>query len=161
MPRPPMDAADFYRTADAQLSQGDILDRVPHIFLKEQPRPLRKVSLTGNRVAYEPDELPEGALPQTSGEGNLVPAVCQVSRAILLTFDCEIDKDKNHRTVALIRPLPAHMPANDLATIRANQRYAFFYLPADGDRLPESYVDFRRICTIAPAWLTRRTVSHR
>lgn len=55
--------------------------------------------------------------------------------------------------VALVRPLPASMPAQDLATIRENRRYAFFYLSAGGERLLESYVDFRRICTVAPTWV--------
>ncbi len=71
---------------------------------------------------------------------------------MLLTYACEIDKDRKHRTVALVRPLPASMPPQDLATIRENRRFAFFYLPAGGDLLPESYVDFRRICTISPQW---------
>jgi hypothetical protein len=30
-----MDAASFYRAPDAQLCQGDILERVPHLFLKD------------------------------------------------------------------------------------------------------------------------------
>lgn len=69
---------------------------------------------------------------------------------MLLTHDCEIDKDKKHRAVALIRPLPANMPVQDRATIQENRRFAFFHLPSEGDLLPESYVDFRRNCTVSP-----------
>jgi hypothetical protein len=152
-----MDAASFYRAADAQLCQGDILERVPHLLLKDQPRPLRKATLPGKRSGYELEELPEGALPTTPEEGALVPAVCHVSRAMLLTHDCEIDKDKKHRIVALIRPLPADMPAQERDTIQQNRRFPFFYLPIGGDRLPESYVDFRRICTVAPQWVDTAT----
>lgn len=152
-----MDAASFYRPVDPQLCQGDILERVPHLFLKEQPRPLRKTTLPGNRIVYEPEELADRALPTTPEEGVLVPAACHVTRAMLLTYDCEIDKDKKHRTVALVRPLPATMPAQERATIEQNRRFPFFYLPAAGDQLPESYVDFRRLCTIAPPWVDSAT----
>src|SRR5262245_19762966 len=120
-----MDATSFYRTADAQLCQGDILERVPHILLKDQPRPLRKTTFSKNRIGYELEELAEGTLPTTPDEGALVPAVCQVTRAMLLTHDCEIDKDKKHRMVALVRPLPSSMSEQDRATIRENRRFPF------------------------------------
>jgi hypothetical protein len=152
-----MDATLFYRPVDPQLCQGDILERVPQLFLKEQPRPLRKTTLPGNRVGYELEGLAEEALPITPEEGILVPAVCQVTRAMLLTHNCEIDKDKKHRTVAMIRPLPENMPNKDREIIRANKRFPFFYLPAGGDQLPESYVDFRRLCTVSPQWVDAAT----
>jgi hypothetical protein len=148
-----MEAASFYRAVDPQLCQGDILERAPHVYLKDQPRPLRKTTLPGNRVVYELEELAAKALPATPDEGLQVPAVCQVTRAMLLTYDCEIDKDRKHRTLALIRPLPSAMPEQDRSTIRGNKKYAFFYLPPGGDQLPESYVDFRRICTVSPQWV--------
>src|SRR5260370_36649877 len=101
-----MDAASLYRPVDAQLCQGDIFERVPHVILKEQPRPLRKATLSKKRMGYEVEELPDGALPTTPGEGTLGPATCQVSRAMLLTHGREIDKDKKHRLAALIRHMP-------------------------------------------------------
>jgi hypothetical protein len=82
--------------------------------------------------------LAEGALPTTPEEGALVGATCQVTRAMLLTYDCEIDKDTKHRTVDLIRPVPTNMPVPDRTTIQQNKRFSFFYLPAGGDPLPES-----------------------
>src|SRR5262245_20987553 len=115
-----MDAASFYRPIDAELCQGDILERVPHVLLKEQPRPLRKTTLPGKRIVYEMEELVEGALPSTPESGVLVPVTCQVTRAMLLTHDCEVDKDRKHRTVALIRPLLESMPAEDRTTIQNN-----------------------------------------
>lgn len=145
-----MDALSFYRTADLKLCQGDILDRVPHLLLKDRPRPLRRSSLSGNRSGYELEELAQGALLTTPEEGVLVPATCHVTRAMLLTHDCEIDKDSKHRTIVLIRPLSASMPAPDRTIIQQNRRFPFFYLPSGGDRLPESYVDFRRVCTVSP-----------
>ena len=71
---------------------------------------------------------------------------------MLLTDNCEIDKDRKHRAVALIRPLVANMAAEERATIQENRRFALFYLPLGGEQLPESHVDFRRICMIAPRW---------
>jgi hypothetical protein len=43
-----MDAPSFYRAVDARLCQGDILERVPHIFLKGRARdeqPCRRLPL--------------------------------------------------------------------------------------------------------------------
>jgi hypothetical protein len=148
-----MDAASFYRPVDPELCQGDVFERIPHLLLKEQPRPLRKTTFQGNKTAYEMEELEENMLPSTPEGGALVPATCQVTRAMLLTYNCEIDKDKKHRAVALVRPLPPTMPAQDRATIQGNQRFPFFHLPAGGPQLPESYVDFRRICTVSPQWV--------
>ncbi len=95
-----MHANSFYRPSEAQLCQGDIFERVPQIILKEQPRLLSKVTLSKKRLGYEVEELSEGALP-TTGEGGLVPATCQVTRAMLLTHGCEIDKDKKHKNIVL------------------------------------------------------------
>jgi len=152
-----MNAASVYRAVDAQLCQGDILERVPHVILKEQPRPLRKATLSKKRIGYEVDELPEGVLPTTPGEGSLVPATCQVTRAMLLTHGCEIDKDKKHRLVALIRPLPREWDEENRKVVKEGRDFSFFYLPPGEGPLAESYVDFRRICTLAPLWVDSMT----
>lgn len=108
-----MDAASFYRAPDPEMCQGDILERAPHVFVKEQPLPLLKTTLPGNRIVYEMENLAPGQLPSTPDQGKLVGATCQVTRAMLLTHGCEIDKDKKHRAVALVRPLSPRMP-NDV-----------------------------------------------
>jgi hypothetical protein len=148
-----MDATSLYRAVDAQLCQGNILERVPHVILKEQPCPLRKATLSKKRMGYEVDELPEGTLPTTPGEGTLVPATCQVTRAMLLTHGCEIDKDKKHRLVALIRPMPKEWDEEPRKIVQEGRDFSFFYLPPQEKQLVESYVDFRRICTVAPLWV--------
>jgi hypothetical protein len=149
-----MDAASFYREVDPKLCQGDVFESIPHLLLKDQPQPLRSTTLPGKKPGYQVEQLPEGALPP-AGKEVVVAASCVVARAILLTYDCEIDKPKSLRTVALVRPLDPGMPSADREKIVANQRLAFFYLPAWEGKLPECYVDFRRICTIAPEWLDR------
>jgi hypothetical protein len=148
-----MDAISLYRPVDAQLCQGDIFERVPHVILKEQPLPLRKATLSKKRTGYEAEELAEGTLPATPAEGALVPATCQVTRAMLLTHGCEIDKDKKHRLIALIRPMPKEWNEENRKIVKEGRDYSFFYLPPGDGKLVESYVDFRRICTVAPIWV--------
>jgi len=111
-----MDAAPFYRAVDPQFCQGDILERVPHLYLKDQPRPPRKTTLAKNRVVYDLEELGEGALPSTPEEGVWVPATCQVTRAMLLTHGCEIDKDLRNALSILHRhshPRKRREPGNE------------------------------------------------
>jgi hypothetical protein len=152
-----MDAASFYRAVDPQLCQGDILERVPHVHVKDQPRPLRATTLPGKKAGYQVDDVAPGELPQTPSEGVLVAASCQVTRAMLLSHGCEIDKDKKHRLIVLIRPVPANMPEQDRTVIREARNYSYFYLPAGEGPLTESYVDFRRIGTVAPQWVDSAT----
>ena len=46
-----MNAASCYRPVDLQLCQGDILERVPQLYLKDFPGPIRETTGTGNRIA--------------------------------------------------------------------------------------------------------------
>jgi hypothetical protein len=58
-----------------------------------------------------------------------VPATCQVARAMLLTHGCEIDKDKKHRLVALIRPMPQEWDEENRKIVKEGRDFSFFYLP--------------------------------
>jgi hypothetical protein len=148
-----MDPTSFYRAVDAKLCQGDILERVPHVFLKDQPRPLRPITLPGKKSGFQIDDLPPGELPTTDNNGISVATTCHVTRALLLTYDCEIDNDKKHRLVALIRPLPKDWDQESRTILRDGRNYSYFYLPPGDGPLAESYVDFRRICTLSPLWV--------
>ncbi len=144
----------FYRDVGNDYCQGDLIDDVPSIHLKVEPSltALRKGTVKGNRQIWDilsSNPQPTGPKPDFK-MGEVVPAFCQISRAILLTRDCEIDKDPNHRLVALVRPLARIAPA-DRDIVRENRNFSYFYLPADEDRgLIEAYVDFRRITCVAP-----------
>ena len=81
-----MNAASCYRPVDLQLCQGDILERVPQLYLKDFPGPIRKTTGTGNRIVYELEELAPGVQATTPEEGILVPVHCHVTRAMLLQF---------------------------------------------------------------------------
>ena len=95
-----MNAASCYRPVDLQLCQGDILERVPQLYLKDFPGPIRKTTGTGSRIVYELEELAPGAQATAPEEGILVPAHCQITRAMLLTYDCEIDKGRRPEPIA-------------------------------------------------------------
>jgi hypothetical protein len=143
-----MDASPFYRPVDSRLCQGDILERVPNVYVKNQPVALKRITLSGGRAGYEIDESQE-----PSKEDALIPALCHISRGILLTHGCEIDKDAKHRLIALVRPVRPEWEAEQLAIVRENRNYSYFYLPASEGKLSESYVDLRRICTVSPHWV--------
>jgi hypothetical protein len=150
-----MDAAAFYRDVEEQFCQGDIFDAAPHAFLKERPKGPHPISLASRKAGHLVDALSGESLPEAGAEVP-VPAPTLVERAILLSHGWEIDKDKKHRIIALVRPMASLTKEEERETIRKNGRRACFYLPAHGDRLPEGYIDFRRISPVCPEWLEKR-----
>jgi hypothetical protein len=58
---------------------------------------------------------------------------------MVLSYDCEVDKDPKHRMVALIRPLRG-VPSEGQEIIRAHDNFSACYLPAYGEIMSESYV---------------------
>jgi hypothetical protein len=143
MPDPP-----FYRPLTDELCQGDIFERVPLAYLKDEPLIIRKATLPGKREGYEVASPFSLTTSQPKGP-ILVPASCDCTRALLLTFDCEIDKPSTKvLTFALIRPLDPTMPEADQTKIRGNRKFAFFFLPAAEGTAPAGYVDFRRLGTV-------------
>ena len=145
-----MDADPFYRQVKEQLCQGDVLERVPLPHLKEMPCPLKKTMLRGHREGFELGEPLSLATLPTPNSGLLVPALCDYTRALVLTYDCEIDKpDAKYLTVALVRPLDSRMPDEQKALIRGGQVFASFHLPSLAAIGGESYVDFRRLACLS------------
>jgi hypothetical protein len=143
MPDPP-----FYCPLTGELCQGDIFERVPLAYINDDPPLLKRATLPGKREGYEVVSPLSQATSPPSGP-LLVPARCDYTRALLLTFDCEIDKPTAKvLTLALIRPLDPRMPDADQAKIRENRKFAFFFLPPVEDTAPGSYVDFRRLATV-------------
>jgi hypothetical protein len=140
-----MDVPSFYRSLSAELFQGDIFERLPLVYLKESPRSLKKTTIPGNRDGFEVGEL----VSASASAPWLVPAPCDNTRAMLLTYDCEIDKASTKLlTVALVRPLDPGMADGDKAALRDNRKFAFFHLQSWGPDAPESYVDFRRLSSL-------------
>ena len=112
----PTPEQDFYRTPDDRLCQGDILRSVPQIHLKRLPlqfiRPFtstRGIAYTAHAVVGWEGGDPEAnrQQPQTrfNPSGDDLVSFGQIAQGIVLSHDCEIDKEENHRQVALIRPM--------------------------------------------------------
>jgi len=141
--------AQFYRTPDSQLCQGDILCDIPHLHLKPPLQALRNTT-TRQGQAFLPEPY-EPKTPQERRQGSLVATSCQLGLGMLLTYDCEIDNDRKHRMVALIRPLDRQIPPDQQEIIRDNRNFNFLYLPAYLDKMDESYVDLRRVSCLDPA----------
>lgn len=145
----------FYRTLDPQVSQGDIVDAVPHLYLKTSVTVLRRATAPGGRSLFEAFPVaelvtpPPGGFKFEKGEPEQISSTCHLARGIILSHSCEIDKDSKHRLIALVRPLQP-IPAENQEIIRRNQDFSYFHLPACPGAFDESYVDFRRISSIHP-----------
>ncbi len=152
----------FYRVPDEEVSQGDVVMDVPHLYLKQPPiTVLRSTTGSGRRPLFEPfplqsssassgqasDVSPPGGFKFARGEPEQVVATCFLAKGIILTHGCEIDKDPKHRIVALLRPLRT-VPQEHHDIVRSNQDFSSLYLPEYPGILEESYVDFRRISTV-------------
>lgn len=146
-----MTVSDFYQDPEQVASQGDIFETVPHLFLKERPKQI-ELKMANRPAGRLVDELGGEALPKCGSEV-FVPAPTKVGYAVLLTHGCEVDKDKNHRVIALVRQFDG-LNQDEQDNIRGNGKYACFHLPALTGKLPESYVDFRRISTVGLGWLS-------
>lgn len=142
-----MDHASYYLPNVEPLCQGDVFDRVPLAYVLEAPRSLTQATVAGGREGFAlGDLLSEG--PPRRGGPPVVPACCDYARAVMLTYDCEIDKPSAKvLTLTLVRPLDPSTPEAGKALIREGRKLAYFYLPA-GSGMVEAYVDFRRVGAI-------------
>jgi hypothetical protein len=98
---------------------------------------------------YELESPPPGGFKFETGEPDQIVSSCHLATGIILTHDCEIDKDSKHRTIILVRQF-GQMRENDAQIIREHKNRRFFYLPRWGNALEESYVDFRRVSCVDP-----------
>jgi hypothetical protein len=135
-------AVEFGLPAD-ELSQGDLFAAVPAVYVKSLAHMVR---LDESRY-----ELRSTAPIQLNLEReHQANAVAVRAYAIVLSHDCEIDKNPRRASVqlAVVRPL-AGVPDEHRDGFRANSRHRAFYLgaPEELDRL-EHYADLRLITTI-------------
>jgi hypothetical protein len=153
------------------LSQGDVWDNVPQLQRIRPPlQVLRRATLSKGREGYEAHPFPGGTghpdtpAPQAASgptfnfkAGEPIPVSCQVARALVLTYDCDLDNDPDHCLVALVRSFAGLSEANR-ELIRGNRNFSYYHLPADeAAGLEEAYADFRRISTLHPEALTLAT----
>jgi hypothetical protein len=120
-------------------------------------RVLRTFEGKGGRVTvslHTRDNPPTGGFNWETKER--VEAEGQLSLALVLTHDCEIENEdrRSHRLVALVRPLEV-LNDNDQAVVVEGRHFGRLYLPSWSDAgLPESYADLRRITTLREDALT-------
>lgn len=117
---------------DAKLSQGDILDDCPIVFLEEG-------TISGN-----PPE---------------VSSACQ--RVIVLTQACDLAQSKASRVLVAVVHNPQQLVNRGILKsqfvrdqIRLHRVYGWYFLPA-GSGMPESLIDLRDLHTIPRSWLER------
>jgi hypothetical protein len=133
-----------------ELSQGDLVALVPSNYVHDLDY---LVKIDANPVRFQvratrPEHMHDDQMHQANARG--VRAA-----GIVLTHDCEIDKDDRERAsilVGLVRPL-AGIREVDRDGIRQNTRHRAFYLPANTHVGQESYVDLRRITSVRRAAL--------
>lgn len=143
----------FYRDVDPQWCQGDLIREIPSLHLRPPLELLRKQVVAKGREIWAPHRYPgvEATPPLDLKTGEHASVFCQVSHGILLTHGCEIDKDKKHRLVAIIRPMASLENEADKEKVRTSRTFRFFHLPEDEGRgIPESYADFRRVTVVHP-----------
>jgi hypothetical protein len=130
-----------------ELSQGDIFRAVPSLLVDQRPLVVvrRRDRLTALLHTEGGDAPPGGFTWQ--GHGETVVARASLALAMLMTHDCELDKDEHFRTFALIRGWET-LPFETQLNILAGRRLRFFHLAPQLPDLPESYVDFRRLTTV-------------
>lgn len=119
------------------------------------PRLLGSSTGPGGIQRYDLTDVP-GTPPDETPVNQTVVVTGVVTHAVLLTHDCEIDKDNTYRTVALVRPFST-LPGEAVDGIRRGKRYRFFYLAPQqmAPAIIESYLDLRRVTTVRADWLAR------
>jgi hypothetical protein len=123
--------SDYYQEIDERPSQGDIVELAPHSRLVAPVRYLIKAEDGSVTPSAEPSEA---AVSETRHQ-----------LALILTPDCEIDKQKTRFWhICPIHPL-AEVNRIDQGNIRKNKILNYLFLPAY-KTMPDSFVD-RCICS--------------
>jgi hypothetical protein len=136
-----------------KISQGDIFKLIPTVVIdqpltvvREHTFPKFQSGLLGEE--YDSlNQFPDGE------KGERIATKCHLAFGVILTDDCEIDKEEKHRLFGLIRPFNTSQHEEDKTIIRNGGNRSYFHLAALNALVPEGYVDFRRITTVASSYL--------
>jgi hypothetical protein len=141
------------------LLQGDIYKKVPIMWIGERPLLVARHAMTKvGREFYSvhkefvgESRHPAGDAPKKgfrwtnrdTPELLLVPAVLSI--AMVMTHDCEIENDPDHRVLAMIRPITDLEPDYRKKCL-AHERVDMFPLEAqeEAPSMVTSFVDFRK-----------------
>ncbi len=128
--------SDLYQAVGSKISQGDILDVVHHVFLPG-----------ADSTASEQESFEKIGQAQSGS----VLTRYRAAKALILTHDCMIDKPSTKQwQVCPVVPI-SQLNGNQHGDVRKNRIFQFLHLPARGDSLPESIVDFSIVTTVDPA----------
>jgi hypothetical protein len=132
-------------TLKAQLSQGDILQKVPFWSIRSPIGYLEKRTQKENRVVWV-----EVVEPSTDGHGNVhVLTRARVAYGLVLNHDCDLDKEKRQRRVqlAMLADLDG-LNKDEREKVLESRVYHRFVLP-DVPQLGKTlYADLRAIVTV-------------
>jgi hypothetical protein len=135
------------------VSQGDILEVLPHCTLKH---PLRLLEAREDGLLVPR----EGAAQGSAGRRMGVTAL-RLERAILLSHDCEIDKPTTQNwIVSPIVPI-SEIPGPKHSDVRKNKIFHLVHLPAHRNVLDESVIVLNQVTTLEKEFVTsaRRVLS--
>jgi hypothetical protein len=135
-------AEDLFETPRAELSQGDILEKLPSAHLVP---PLQALFARANgAMAIESENHPDF----NDKLGQPVVASCKRAKALLLSYDCEIDKPavKNWIVVPIV-PLSL-IPGASHRDARKNKIFSLLYLPSYRNILEESVLVLNHATTL-------------
>lgn len=135
-------AEELYENPREQVSQGDILELLPHVYIDKPLLALHQEGETIFRASGEP------YLSFDDKRGQLTTATCRRSKAILLNHDCEIDKPQVKRWLTCPVVPIVRLKLENRERAKRNRIYSMLYLPKHRDVLEESFVDFNQVTTL-------------
>jgi hypothetical protein len=135
-------AEELYETPREQFSQGDILEVVPHLHFQAPLTALLADGEGGYRGSAEPVPV------SNDRQGQPVLSTCKRAMGLILTHDCEIDKDSiKSWIICPIVPI-SELPSAQRGDAKRNRIYSLLYLPSYRNVLPESIAVLNHLTTI-------------
>lgn len=130
----------MYQSISDNVSQGDILELAPHIYLDPPLSALAAAEAPGTYLASQ--------VPPSILNGDPVIASCKRRLAIVVTFDCEIDKPMNERWIVCpVVPL-SDLPSQSHGNVKRNRVAKLFFLQRHKELIPDSVVVLDQLSTI-------------
>jgi hypothetical protein len=134
-------SGDLYQAPQIKISQGDIIDISPHVYLDQ---PLFGVTLRAGSVVNSGTFSLDGS----DKKGKSIVATASRRRAILMTHDCTIDKPNEARwhICPIVSLFELSSKLQD--SVKRNRDYSKLFLPKFGSLGEDSFVNFNQISTI-------------
>lgn len=132
-------AQDLYEEPKEEISQGDILELVPHIYL-DPPLSVLKPENDSYRTEREPFSQFDDV------NGQRIVAMAKRYRAIVITHDCEIDKTKRWHICPVVSL--DRLNSGLQGDVKRNRVFKRFFLPRYADVLPAALL----ISATFPLW---------